>query len=89
MGFPGLYQIDVKVEPALTTTVDESGWTATVTGAVGAAVSPPQLQSLYVDPTQPGGAISSAPASSQPSSAPTGFFAPPTPPAPQTPAGSQ
>jgi general secretion pathway protein I len=89
MGFPGLFQIDVKVEPALTSTVDESGWTATVIGAVGAAVSPPQLQSLYVDPNQPGGAASSAPASSQPSSAPTGFFAPPTPPAPQTPAVSQ
>jgi general secretion pathway protein I len=91
MGFPGLYQIDVKVEPALTTTVDESGWIVTVTGAVGAAVSPPQLQSLYGDPSLPGGVTSSAPASSQPSSAPTGFFAPPPPaqPAAQTPAGSQ
>jgi general secretion pathway protein I len=89
MGFPGVYQIDVKVEPALTTTVDESGWVATVTGAVGAAVSPAQLQSLYVDPTQPGGATGSAPTSSQPSSAPTGFFAPPAQSAPQTPAGSQ
>jgi general secretion pathway protein I len=87
MGFPGLFQIDVKVEPAPTTTVDESGWITTVTGAMGDAVSPPQLQSLYPDPSLPG-ATSSAPSSqpsSAPSSAPTGFFAPP---APQTPAAA-
>jgi general secretion pathway protein I len=88
MGFPGLFRIDVKVEPAETSTVDESGWMATVTGAVGDAVSPPQLQSLYPDPTLPGSSApnssspSSAPASSAPA-APSTFFAP-TAPSPAT-----
>ena len=89
LGFPGLFRIDVKVEPADTSSVDESGWMATVTGAVGDAVAPAQLQSLYLDPSLPG---SSAPTSSQPatSSAPSPFFAPPTPtPATQTPGGAQ
>jgi general secretion pathway protein I len=81
MGFPGLFRIDVLVEPADTSTIDERGWMATVTGGMGDAVSPPQLQSLYPDPSLPG-TTSSAP-SSQPatSSAPSTFFAP-TQPAP-------
>jgi general secretion pathway protein I len=90
MGFPGLFRIDVSAEPADTSTVDEKGWMATVTGAVGDAVATPQLQSLYPDPSLPG-SVSSAPASSQPapSSAPSPFFAPtaPTPPAAPQPGG--
>ena len=83
LGFPGLFLIEVKVEPADTATVDEKGWMATVTGAIGDAVSPPQLQSLYPDPSLPGSAApgstpSAAPTGSQPatSSGPSSFFAP-------------
>lgn len=85
MGFPGLFRVDVKVEPADTATVDEKGWIATVTGGVGDAVAPPQLQSLYPDPSLPG--AGSAPSGSQPpaASGPSPFFAP-TAPAP-APAG--
>ncbi len=81
--FPGLFRIDVKVEPAETTTVDEKGWMATVTGAVGDAVASAQPASMYPDPALPG-SLSSAPTSSQPaaSSAPSPFFAPTPPPAP-------
>jgi general secretion pathway protein I len=89
LGLPGIFLIEVKVEPADTSTVDERGWMTTITGAMGDAVAPPQLQSLYPDPSLPG-SISSAPASSQPaaSSAPSTFFAPTTPaPPPQTPGG--
>ncbi len=80
LGLPGVLRVDVKVEPADTSTVDDQGWMTTVTGAMGDAVAPPQLQSLYPDPSLPG-SISSAPASSQPaaSSAPSTFFAPTTP----------
>ncbi|HEY4339618.1 MAG TPA: type II secretion system minor pseudopilin GspI [Steroidobacteraceae bacterium] len=85
LGIPGVMRIDVKVEPADTSTVDEQGWVSTVTGAIGDAVAPPQLQSLYPDPSLPG-SVSSAPNSSQPtssqpapSSAPSPFFAPSTP----------
>ncbi|HEY1899246.1 MAG TPA: type II secretion system minor pseudopilin GspI [Steroidobacteraceae bacterium] len=96
LGFPGVFRIDVRVEPADTSTVDAQGWMATVTGAVGDAVAPPQLQSLYPDPSLPGtpssAPTSSAPGSSAPvSSAPSTFFAPATPPAtttPQSPADS-
>jgi len=94
MGFPGVFRIDVKVEPADTTTVDEKGWMATVTGAMGDAVSPPQLLSLYPDPSLPG-TTSSAPGSSAPAaaSAPSTFFAPApaaaTAPATQPPATPQ
>ena len=88
LGLPGVFRVDVQVEPAETSTVDDQGWMTTVTGAMGDAVAPPQSQSLYLDPALPGSmssAPSSAPASSQPapSSAPSTFFAP-TPP-PQTP----
>jgi general secretion pathway protein I len=88
LGMPGIFRIDVQVEPADTSSVDDKGWMATITGAMGDAVAPPQLQSLYPDPSLPG--ASSAPASSQPassqpatSSAPSTFFAPtaPEPPA--------
>jgi general secretion pathway protein I len=93
LGLPGVFRIDVQVEPADTSTVDEKGWMTTVTGAMGDAVAPPQLQSLYPDPSLPG-STSSAPTSSQPtssqpatSSAPSTFFAPTAPePPPQTPA---
>ncbi len=80
MGFPGLFRIEILVEPADTSTVDETGWMATVTGGTGDAVAPSQLQSLYPDPALPGTA-NSAP-SSQPAtaSAPSTFFAPPAPP---------
>jgi general secretion pathway protein I len=89
--FPGLFRVDVQVEPADTSTVDEKGWMTTVTGAVGDAVAPAQLTSLYPDPALPG-SLSSAPSSSQPaaSSAPSTFFAPatPPPPLPQAPEGT-
>jgi general secretion pathway protein I len=94
LGIPGVFRIDVKVEPADTSSVDEQGWVATVTSAIGDAVSPPQLQSLYADPSLPGStssAPSSQPTSSQPtpSSAPSTFFAPTTPEPPaQTPGGT-
>ena len=87
LGMPGIFRIDVKVEPADTSSVDEQGWMTTVTGAMGDAVAPAQLQSLYPDPSLPG-STSSAPTSSQPapSSAPSTFFAPTTPQPPtQTP----
>lgn len=84
LGFPGLFRIDVMVEPADTATVDEKGWMATVTGGFGDAVAPSQLSSLYPDPSLPGS--SSAPTSSQPaSSAPPSTFFAPTPPNPPTP----
>lgn len=95
LGIPGVLRIDVMVEPADTSSVDEQGWMTTVTSAIGDAVAPPQLLSLYADPSLPG-SMSSAPASSQPassqpaaSSAPSTFFAP-TPPeaAPQTAGGA-
>lgn len=85
MGLPGIFRIDVKVEPADTATVDDNGWMATVTGAVGDAVSPPQLQSVYPDPALPGATTSSAPSSAPTSSAPSTFFAPTTPSNPATP----
>ncbi len=79
LGFPGLFRIDVKVEHADTATVDESAWMATVTGGMGDAVSPQQLQSLYPDPALPGSsAASSAPA---PASTPNSLFAPASAPA--------
>jgi len=89
LGMPGIFRIDVQVEPADTSSIDEKGWMTTITGAMGDAVAPPQLQSLYPDPSLPG-SISSAPNSSQPtssqpaSSAPSTFCAPaaPEPPAP-------
>jgi general secretion pathway protein I len=87
MGFPGMFRIDVLVEPADTTTVDEKNWMATVTGGMGDAVAPSQLQSLYPDPSLPG-STSSAPSSQPTSSAPSTFFAPAQPPpgaAPTTP----
>jgi general secretion pathway protein I len=90
-GLPGIFRIDVKVEPADTSSVDEQGWMTTITGAMGDAVAPPQLQSLYPDPSLPG-STSSAPTSSQPavSSAPSTFFAPTTPAPPaQTPGVEQ
>jgi general secretion pathway protein I len=89
--FPGLFRVDVEVEPADTSTIDDKGWMATVTGAVGDAVSPPQLTSMYPDPGQPG-SLGSEPGSSQPaaSSAPSSFFAPTAPPgtSPQAPGGT-
>jgi general secretion pathway protein I len=91
LGLPGIFLIEVLVEPADTSTVDERGWMTTVTGAIGDAVAPSQLSSLYPDPSLPG-STSSAPASSQPaaSSAPSTFFAPTTPGPPvQTPGVEQ
>jgi general secretion pathway protein I len=82
-GFPGVFQIDVKVEHADTSTVDESAWMTTVTGGMGDAVSPPQLASLYPDPALPGGSAPSSTATSAPavSSAPASYFAPASAPA--------
>jgi general secretion pathway protein I len=82
-GFPGVFQIDVRAEHADTATVDDSAWMATVTGGMGAAVSPQQLQSLYPDPALPSGSAPSSAATSAPapSSAPASFFPPASAPA--------
>ena len=63
MDFPGVMRIDVMVQPA-DTPLDEQHWMATVTGAMGDAVAPSQLQSLYLDPGQAGSAPSSQPGQS-------------------------
>jgi general secretion pathway protein I len=78
LGFPGLFRIDVRVEHADSSTVDESAWMATVTGGMGDAVSPPQLQSLYPDPALPGSSAATSAPTSAPatSSIPNTFFAP-------------
>ena len=78
LGFPGLFRIDVKVEPADTSTVDQTGWLSTVTGAMGDAISPQQLASLYPDPSLPGASTPSSSPTSAPSlsSAPSTFFTP-------------
>jgi len=62
---PGMLRVDVKVQIAGTPAGKDAPWLATITGALGDAVSPPQLTSLYLDyqaapqgangnPTQPG-----------------------------------
>ncbi len=61
LGFPGVERIDVMVQPA-DTPLDEKHWMATVTGATGDAIYPPQLQSLYPDPGQTAVSASSQPA---------------------------
>lgn len=72
LGFPGLFRIDVKVEHADTATIDDSAWIATITGGMGDAVSPQQLQSLYPDPALPGSsAAASAAAASVPATSST------------------
>ncbi len=69
-----------KVEPADTSTIDEKGWMATVTGGIGDAVSPPQLQSLYPDPALPGSSSSARPpASRRPPAPPRPSSHPPAP----------
>jgi general secretion pathway protein I len=83
-GFPGVFRIDVKVEHADTSTVDETAWMTTVTGGIGNAVSPPQLVSLYPDPALPGSSAASSAATSAPtapatSSSPSTFFTPTNP----------
>jgi general secretion pathway protein I len=86
LGFPGLFRLDVMVEPADTSTVDEKGWMATITGAMGDAIAPSQLQSAYPDPSLPNSSApnSSAPSSSAPAPANgPSFFAPSSAPAAQ------
>jgi len=51
LDFPGVVRIDVMVQPG-DTPLDEKHWMATVTGAMGDAVYPPQPQSLYPEPGQ-------------------------------------
>jgi type II secretion system protein I len=89
-GFPGVFRIDVKVEHADTSTVDESAWVSTVTGGMGNAISPQQMQSLYPDPALPGSSAASSAPSSAPAtaSAPATFFTPTTTPATTPPTGS-
>ncbi len=97
--FPGIERVEVKAEPADTSAVDESGWVATITGAIGDAVAPQQTDAVYLGPSLPGSQssapTSSAPTSSGPtlSSAPSSFFSSPTTPTtptttPQTQGGS-
>jgi general secretion pathway protein I len=74
-GFPGVFQIDVKVEHADTATVDDTAWVATVTGGMGTAISPQQIQSLYPDPSLPGSSAAGSAATSAPAaSTPSSFF---------------
>lgn len=49
LDFPGMSRVDVKVQSADTPAGKSAPWLATITGAVGDAVSPPQLTSLYLD----------------------------------------
>ncbi|MBV8575241.1 MAG: type II secretion system minor pseudopilin GspI, partial [Acetobacteraceae bacterium] len=49
LDFPGMLRVDVKVQPADTSAGKNAQWLAIITGAVGDAVSPPQLTSLYLD----------------------------------------
>ena len=59
LSFPGVERIDVMVQPA-DTPLDEKHWMATVSGATGDSLYPPQRQSLWPDPGQ--AASASAPA---------------------------
>ena len=65
LNFPGVVRIDVMVQPG-DTPLDENHWMATVTGGMGDAVYPPQVQSLYPEPGQ-----TSAPTAVVPTSATT------------------
>ena len=79
LDFPGMLRVDVKVQSADTAAGKNAPWLATITGAIGDAVSPPQLTSLYLDyqaapqgnngnnPAQPGanrGGITTTPSTS-------------------------
>lgn len=46
-GFPGILRIDVSVQLADTPAGEKAPWIGSVTGAIGNAVAPPQLMSLY------------------------------------------
>jgi len=54
-GFPGILRIDVTVQLADTPEGTKAPWIGSVTGAIGNAVAPPQLMSLYEEyvPTPP------------------------------------
>jgi general secretion pathway protein I len=53
--FPGVLRIDVRVQPIEPGAMPKDGqWMATVTGVVGDAVAPPQLNSLYTEYSAPG-----------------------------------
>ena len=58
MTFPGLLQVNVKVQQADTPQGKDSPWLVTVSGIVGNAVSPPMLQSVFQEypPDLPPGA---------------------------------
>jgi general secretion pathway protein I len=69
LAFPGMLRVDVQVQPGDTSAGKNAASLATITGAVGDAVSPPQLTSLYLDyqvapqgangnPAQPGATVS-------------------------------
>jgi general secretion pathway protein I len=49
LDFPGMLRLDVKVQQSDTPAGKNAPWLATITGAVGDAVSPPQLTSLFTD----------------------------------------
>ncbi len=93
LDFPGMLRVDVKVRIADTAAGKDASWLATITGALGDAVSPPQLTSLYLDyqaapqgangnPTQPGANRTGI---TTPSTSPTTSPTNPTTPAPTTP----
>lgn len=46
-GFPGILRIDVSVQQADTPKGENAPWIASVSGAYGNALAPPQLNSLY------------------------------------------
>ncbi len=46
-GFPGILRIDVSVQQADTSKGEDAPWLASVSGALGNALSPPRLASAY------------------------------------------
>ncbi|HTX25291.1 MAG TPA: type II secretion system minor pseudopilin GspI [Steroidobacteraceae bacterium] len=74
-GFPGILRIDVSVQQADTPAGENAPWIATVSGALGSALAPPRLTSLYneyVPAANPEGSSSSS------SSSGSGLFGTPT-----------
>jgi general secretion pathway protein I len=74
-GFPGILRIDVTVQQADTPAGEDAPWLASLSGAIGSALAPPRLTSVYNEyvPLPP-----NAGSSSSSSSAGTSTFGAPT-----------
>jgi type II secretion system protein I len=63
-GFPGILRIDVSVQQADTPKGEDAPWIASVSGALGNALAPPRLMSVYNEyvplPENAGGSSSSS-----------------------------